>query len=153
MCFFSVCLLASMYTSTQCEDGTGGGGTMLTLSCAGDRRLFIRSALFGRLDVNTTCPHSQSDSAPAQRCASSQALHVVQTLCDGQSVGREIPNRSRPVERGGGGRKGKLPRAARRLGTPPSVAQKYKVHRNASFWERFKHFLARRAPLCLLTLA
>ena len=70
----------TVYKSTQCE----GAMSPLMLSCPGSQRLLIRSAMFGRQDWNTTCPHDSA--TPTSDCASPRALDVVQTLCNGQYV-------------------------------------------------------------------
>ena len=66
-----------LYKAIQCE----GGISPMMLSCPGNRRLLIRSAMFGRQDWNTTCPSRTG--TPASNCASSLALDVVRTLCNG----------------------------------------------------------------------
>jgi len=67
----------TVYKATQCE----GAMSPLMLSCPGSQRLLIRSAMFGRQDWNTTCPHDSA--TPTSDCASPRALDVVQTLCNG----------------------------------------------------------------------
>jgi len=66
-----------VYPATQCE----GSVSPLMLSCPGNRRLLIRSAMFGRQDWNTTCPYVSA--TPTNSCSSHQALDVVRTLCNG----------------------------------------------------------------------
>jgi len=69
----------NVYMVTQCE----GGISPMMLSCPGNRRVLIRSAMFGRRDWNTTCPGSATTPG-ASNCVSSQSLDVVRTLCNGQ---------------------------------------------------------------------
>jgi len=69
-----------VYTTAQCE----GGMSEMTLSCPGSRRLLIRSAIFGRQDLNTNCPYPTD--IPANDCTNQQAMDVVQTLCNGQHL-------------------------------------------------------------------
>jgi len=69
----------NVYMLTQCE----GGISPMMLSCPGNRRVLIRSAMFGRRDWNTTCPGSATTPG-ASNCVSSQSLDVVRTLCNGQ---------------------------------------------------------------------
>lgn len=70
----------TVYTATQCE----GDMSRLMLSCPGKQRLLIRSAMFGRQDLNKTCPHGTG--SMVNNCASPQATEVVQTLCNGRHI-------------------------------------------------------------------
>ena len=70
----------TVYTATQCE----GDMSRLMLSCPGKQRLLIRSAMFGRQDLNKTCPHATGSTV--NNCASPQATEVVQTLCNGRHI-------------------------------------------------------------------
>jgi len=68
----------NVYIATQCE----GGIYPLMLSCPDNRRLMIRSAMFGRRDWNTTC--HRDTATPTDNCLSQQAIDVVQSICNGQ---------------------------------------------------------------------